>query len=40
MTHSQTLKANSNTVKILDKMMVDKKEHRKKIIANIKEKDS
>ncbi|VVV00158.1 hypothetical protein [Mesonia sp.] len=38
MIRSTTIKANHNTIKVLERMALDKEEHRKKIIAKIKEK--
>ncbi|GAA4232123.1 hypothetical protein GCM10022291_06140 [Postechiella marina] len=38
MIRSTTIKANHNTIKVLERMALDKKEHRNKIIAKIKEK--
>lgn len=38
MIRSTTIKANSNTIKVLEKMALEKEEHRSKIIAKIKEK--
>lgn len=38
MIRSTTLKANQNTVKVLERMALEKEEHRKKVIAKIKEK--
>lgn len=36
MIRSTTLKANHNTIKVLEKMALEKDAHRKKIIAKIK----
>lgn len=38
MIRSTTIKANNNTVKVLEKMASQKEEHRKNIIALIKKK--
>jgi len=38
MIRSTTVKANHNTIKVLERMALDKKEHREKIIAKVKDK--
>ncbi|MGJ8744858.1 hypothetical protein [Polaribacter sp.] len=38
MNYSTTIKANSNTIKVLNKMVSDKEAHRKSIVASIKRK--
>ena len=38
MIRSTTIKATPNTIKVLERMALDKEEHRKKVIARIKEK--
>lgn len=37
MVRSTTIKATPSTIKVLEKMALDKREHRKKIIAKVKE---
>lgn len=38
MIRSTTIKANNNTIKVLERMALEKENHRKNIIAKIKEK--